>query len=235
MTIEGPGTLVVPIVAPVAPVAVTPPAPAAPAVTPPAPAAVAPPETADPAWLTQRLARERAKGESAALTAAGFTSPADAKAAAVAAKAALDATKSAETRAAELQQTVASEKARADSLTAVATEHAARMMFGLTPEQQAAVRAVAGEDPARQLQTIGALSPTWVKPAAPVVAAPVVAAPVTPAAPAPAVSTAPAGGAPNGTLPAPSDLRGSYESARSSNPFAAARFGLANATVYTPK
>jgi hypothetical protein len=185
------------------------------------------PETADPKWLTQRLDRERAKGAATALAAAGFANEAEAKAAAVSAKAAIDANKSAETRAAELAGLHSSEKARADSLQAIATEHAARMMVGLTPEQQAAVHAVAGDDPAKQLQTIGALAPTWVKPAAPVAPAPVV--------PAPAVTTAPAGGAPSGVLPAPTDARGIYEATRSKNPFAAAILGVANPQVYTPK
>jgi hypothetical protein len=214
------------VVAPVAPpVAVAPPPVAT--VTPPAPVvpATTPADQADPAWLTSRLARERAKGASTALAAAGFASEADAKAAAEAAKTLADSKKTAETRAIELSQTAASEKARADGLFAIATEHAARMMFGLTPEQQAAVHAVAGDDPAQQLRTIGALSPTWAKPAP---AAPV----TTPAAP---VTTAPAGGAPSGTLPAPTDARGVYEATRSQNPFAAAMLGAANPKVYTPK
>ena len=194
-------------------------APAAPAPgTPPAPAPGTEP-TVDPNWLKPRLERER----KAALRAAGFESEADAKAAADAQRAAADAKKTAEQRATELTSQAASEKARADGLLAVATEHAARMMVGLTAEQQAAVKAIAGDDPAKQLSAIGALTPTWAKQS-----------PTTTTTEKPA-TTAPAATAPNGTTPAPTDPRGVYESQRSQNPFAAASFGMANPQVYTPK
>ena len=221
MTIAGPGTPEVPVTPVAAPVAPVTPAPTAP-VTPPAAVAPAPAEgAADPAWLKSRLDRERAKGASTALAAAGFANEAEAKAAADAAKAAADSKKTAEQRATELTGQHAAEKARADSLQAIATEHAARMMIGLTPEQQAAVKAVAGEDPARQLQTIGALAPTWSTKAAPVVD--------------PKITTAPSGGAPSGTIPAPTDVRGVYEATRAQNPFAAAYYGESNPQAYQPR
>jgi hypothetical protein len=206
----------------VIPPVATPPTPAAtpPAVTPPTPPPVEP--TADPQWLTSRLARERAKGASTALAAAGFATEADAKAAADAAKAAADSKKTAEQKAAELAGQHAAEKARADSLLAIATEHAARMMVGLTPEQQAAVKGIAGDDPGKQLQTIHALAPTWAKGAVPVVTDP-------------KITTAPSGGAPTGVVPPPTDARGTYEALRKQNPVAAAQFGAAHPQVYTPK
>jgi hypothetical protein len=202
-----------------APTPVQPPPPAA--VAPTAPAApVAPTPEVDPQWLPKRLERERA----AALKAAGFDSPEAARAAADAIKAKADADKSAEQRANEAAALAASEKARADSLLAVTKEHAARMMVGLTPEQKAAVDALAGDDPAKQLQAITTLAPTWAKNAPPA-----------PPAPQPGATTAPPAGAPNGNTPPPSDERGQYESARSSNPFAAASFGLSHPKIYDQK
>ena len=95
------------------------------------------------------------------------------------------------------------------------------MMAGLTAEQQSAVKTVAGDDPAKQLQTIGVLAPTW--------------AAAAPAGAAPGATTAPPAGAPNGTTPPPADARGQYESVRAQNPFAAATFGAANPGVYEPR
>lgn len=196
-------------------------------VTPPAPVPVTPPTddkapAQDPSWLKSRLERERTKGAKEALASAGFADEAAAKQAAADAKAAAESKKSAEQKAIEASKAAESEKARADSLLAIATEHAARMMVGLTAEQQGAVKAIAGEDPARQLATIGALAPTWAKSTAP----PTTEKPAT---------TAPPATAPSGVTPAPTDARAVYESTRAQNPFAAATFGVANPQVYTPK
>ncbi len=224
-----------------APAAGTPTGPAGGAATPPAtPALTAEQQAAvlagavkaapdpDANWLKPRLERERKAGAKDVLKEAGFESIEEAKAAAAAAKAAADANKTAAQKASELAIQVASEKARADSLAAIATEHAARMMVGLTAEQQAAVKALAGDDPAKQLATIGALAPTWAKDAK------AGGAGGAGGTAEPGATTAPSGGAPSGATPAPTSARAVYEQQRAQNPFAAAQFGAANPQVYTP-
>lgn len=213
-----PATLVVPVIAPVAPVPAPIAAPAVP-VTPPADGAV------DPAWLKGRLDRERAKGANEALSAAGFATTDEAKAAGAAAKAAADANKTAEQRATEANALATTEKQRADTALAAVKEHAARQIGALTAEQQAAVKAVAGDDSVMQLRTIDALRPTWPTPATPAAGGETVVAP----------TTAPSGGAPNGSAPAPANARTQYEALRASNPFEAAAFAQTHPEVYEPK
>ena len=219
-----------------APAAVVQP-PAAP-VAAPAPAAAATqeptPPAQDPNWIKPRLERERSVGERKLLERLGFANEADAKAAAAAAKAAAEANKSAEQKALEASQAAAAEKARADAQHAVLSEHAARQMVGLTPEQQTAVKAVAGDDPVKQLQTIGALQPTWSLAAASAAAAATAAAQAAASAARP-TTTAPPADAPNGGAPPAPSARATYDALRSSNPFAAARHGSAHPEVYTPK
>ena len=198
----------VPVVAP----AVTPPAP----VVPPAPASAT-----DPAWLPGRIEQAKRSAEADLLKSIGFETPEAAKAAGAAAKAAADANKSAETRATEATAAVAVEKARADKLAAITTEHAARQMVGLTEPQRAAVKAIAGEDAAEQLRAIGALTPTWAAAGAPVV-------------PTAAPTTVPATGAPSGTLPVPQTAAAQYEALAKVNPFAAASFGASHPDAYKP-
>jgi hypothetical protein len=94
------------------------------------------------------------------------------------------------------------------------------MLGVLTAEQQAAVKAIAGEDPAKQLQAITALGPTWSS---------------TPAPAAPA-NTAPPPGPPGAEPHSPPDHRAVYESERAKNPFAAAAYGLRNSSeVFKPR
>jgi hypothetical protein len=199
-------------------------APVTPAAVPPAaaPSAPAGDPTAEPSWLKERLTREREKGARDALSSAGFASEADAKAAATAAKAAADANKSAETRAAELAANVTTEKARADGLLAIAADHAARVLGALTPDQQAAVKRIAGDDPAQQLKTVDALAPTW---AAAPIAAPVAAPVAKPPLPPPA-STSAAGGAPAPATGAAPNHKAVLAELEKTNPIAAASYAL---------
>lgn len=187
----------------------------------------------DPQWLTKRLAQERAKGEAAALKAAGFQTPDEAKAAAAAAKTAADASKTAEQRALEAEQRATTLAAENERQKAAVTEYAARMLVGLTAEQQAVVKDLAGDDPAKQVQTITKLAPTWAaQTAATTTTTPTATAPAAGTRPA---TTAPAAGAPSGATPAPADARSTYESMRTTNPFAAAQYGDRNPKVYDPK
>jgi hypothetical protein len=74
------------------------------------------------------------------------------------------------------QQKLEEKAAEAVKLKDQLAGYAEGQMKGLTPEQQAAVKAAAGDEPGRQLQVIEALRPTW--------AAPPAAPPADPAAPA---------------------------------------------------
>jgi hypothetical protein len=99
----------------------------------------------------------------------------------------------------------------------VAVAHAAK---GITPEQKAAVDAIAGNDQALWLRTYGALAPTWGKPAVVVPVAPVVTA--TPILP---TSTAPLAPAPlsDSHATSPANHAEVYASLKS-NPFEAAAY-----------
>jgi len=95
----------------------------------------------------------------------------------------------------------------------------------LTPAQLAAVKALAGDDKGRALETIEALRPTWAS--APVVdAAPQAPAPAAPPAPA---ETAPGRTAPPSPAPQSSiDPAAEYARLKTINPFAAAQYLSAN-------
>jgi hypothetical protein len=193
------------------------PAPTPEPTTAPAPVAATP--EPDAKWLNERLQRAQESARKAVLTELGIDDPTAAKAALDAAKAAAEANKSAEQRAAELSAKLTSTQSEAQRLTAIAQEHAARMMAVLTTEQQAAVKAVAGDDPSLQLKAIGALGPTWAAQQ-----------PVQPA------NTAPPADAPPATATtSPPDHRTIYTTTRATNPFAAAAYGLSNPGVYETK
>lgn len=188
----------------------------------------------DPVWLKSRLDREHEKATRDLLAKTGFATVEEAAVASKLAREHAQASMTADEKAKAAETALSNEKARADQALAFATEHAARMMIGLTPEQQEAVRAIAGDDPVRQGRTILQLAPTWAKAEAAqiVAAAGTVVAPVVPII---APTTAPANAAPNGTVPTPGDPRQQYEAARKTNPFEAAAFGQANPSIFVPK
>lgn len=210
------------------------PAPAAPPTTPASPPAPpAPPapqvDPNKPPWLDDRLARAEKSARDALLADLGVTDQAAAKAAIAAAKAAADASKTAEQRAADATAEAAQQRREAERLLAITTEHASRMMFVLTAEQQKAVKDIAGDDPAAQLRAIGVLGPTWAKDAAATAA-------TAPAAPVAPVTTGPGANAPAGAAPgSPPDHRAVYTTMRETNPFAAAAYGLSNPAAYDRK
>lgn len=200
---------------------VTPATPAA------APAATPSPDVepqSPPGWLKARLERERLAG----LKAAGFDSEESAKAAADALKQKAEAEKTADQKAGEYKAKLDAEQAEKAKLEATVAEHAGRMLLGLTPEQQAAVKAIAGDDAGAQLRAIGALQPTWAK------ARDAEAAAKPAPAPAPA-TTSPAPTAPNGTTTSPPDHRAVYAEMRSKNPFAAAQYAQQHPEAYVSK
>src|SRR6185295_12261991 len=172
----------------------------------PAPAPVPTPEAEQP-WLKARLEQAERSTERKVLERLGVTDFDAASKAIAAAKAIEEANKSAEQRAAELAASLQTTQQTASQQAAILTEHASRMLAVLTAEQQAAVKAVAGEDAAKQLQAIGALAPTW-----------------NAAVPAQTLNTAPGRNLPAQGDQSPPDHKATYQSLRSQNPFAAAAY-----------
>lgn len=191
--------------------------PPAPAVAPPAPA----PEPADnnnPKWLSERLARH----EQHILKELGFATKEEAAAAKKAADEIAQAKKTQEERLAEANTSLAAERARIAEYEKTITARAAREMSTLSAERQAAVKALAGDDAAKQLNVIDALSATWG-------VAPVVPAPVAPPA-----NTAPsAGGPPPPPANPQPNVLATYEALRESNPVKAASYYLQNQAAIT--
>lgn len=189
-----------------------------PPANPPVPAPSPSPENQEPAWLKPRLEQAERAAERKVLERLGVTDVDTATKAIATAKAAEEANKTAEQRAAELQAQLTATKSEAERLAATAKDQATQMMAVLSPEQQVAVKAIAGEDPARQLSTISALAQTWAK-----------------QEPAKPVSTMPVGGPPSDPT-SPPDHRSQYASLRSTgNPFEAAAYALAHPEVFEPR
>ncbi len=208
------------------------PAPASPPAAAPAPApapATPPAPEQEPGWIKERLERAKGAAEKALLDQLGVTDPAAAKAAIEAARAAEEANKTAEQRAADAAAKLTQTEADRNRLNTVATEHAGRMMGVLTEEQQNAVKAIAGDDPAAQLNAIGVLGPTWAKQADAAAAAAAEATRVAAAA----AGTAPAAPQPGGGAPgSPPDTTATYTAMKAKNPFAAAAYGAQHSEVY---
>lgn len=225
----------VPAQSPALPAASPPPAPPAAAVQQPVQTATTPaqqpaqsvPEV-DPQWMATRLERAKSAERAALLKELGVDDPELAKAAIAAAKAAEDAKKTAEQRAAELSEKLKGTQTEAEKHAALIREHAGRMLMALTPEQQKIITDFAGDNPAEQLRAVHHFAPTWNKPEpSPPAAAP---------PPAPPANTSPPPNAPPGNAPgSPPDVRTVYLTQRQTNPFAAAAYGLSNPQVYENK
>lgn len=188
---------------------------AAPIVEAPKSAPAASKEEGDPAWVAGRLERERAK----IFKDLGIDNPDDAKKAIAEQRARVEAAKTTEQKNAELLAQLTAKDADVASYRVTLGEMTARMMVALTDEQKAAVVKLAGDDPAKQLATINALTPTWTAKTAADAAA-VKAAPA---------STAPGKIAPDGSTAVPSNHRQNYEALQKTNPFEAAAYGLRHA------
>lgn len=198
----------------------------APAATPtPTPAAITTQE--DRAWLNERLAQAKSSERDKIFRDLGVPDM-------TAAKAKIDAAAKAD----EAARALNAANAEKERLSSAVREYAGRMMMGLTDAQKAAVTKIAGEDPAKQVETIVALSETWAreKPAATAEPAAAPAATPAPAPAAPPATTAITSPAPGSGTPAPSDPRSTFKNLQSSNPFAAAQYGLRHEVeVFTPK
>jgi hypothetical protein len=177
----------------------------------------------NPPWLKGRLEG----AQKAALEGLGVTDPAKAKELLAAAAKAEEDAKTAAQKLGETSTALSSAKAELARQQAVTAEHAARMMIGLTAEQQAAVKAIAGEDAATQLRTITALTPTWAAAGTPAGGALPPAPPKAPATP--PGGTAPPAAPPPGDPSSPPDHAAIHAELLKTNPFAAAQYGLAHA------
>lgn len=194
----------------------------------PAPAAAAT-EPAEPTWLPARLTRAEEAARTKLLTELGIDDPAKAKAFIDAGRAAENEKKTLAEKLAEQATALTTTKAQADKYSSIIALQATAQMGSLTVEQQAAVKAIAGDDPAEQLRTVIALAPTWAASAAK--AAPV----TTPAAPvAPPASTTPAPSAPaaSGSTTSPPDHKAVHQQLLTTNPFAAAEYAARNPSVF---
>lgn len=205
-------------------------APVAPAVpqTPPAPVVTV--DALPPEALSARLEQAKRSERAALLAELGITSPDEAKAAIAAHKAASEAAKSDAEKLAALNLRVT---AQAEALTVAVSQAASK----ITPEQKAAVDAIAGQDPVIWLRTYAALTPTWGVAPAPVV--PTTPAITTPAAPPDApilASTAPPASAPAPTIQTSQpDHVAIYTRLKATNKFAAAQYLNRHGSACYPK
>jgi len=192
-------------------------APLAPPAAPPPPAAKAESEE-KPAWLDERLARARDAAKKEAWKELGFESPEDAKKAGEERVAAREVKKTESQKRADAETALAAEQAKTKQMAEALSVLAKGQMAALNDVQKAAVAGIAGDDPAKQINAIEALRPTWGGAAAP-------AAPAT-------QDTAPGRTAPkDGGAAPPADPKAVYESLKASNPIVAARYALENGLI----
>lgn len=170
----------------------------------------APASEGKPPWLDARLDQAR----QSLLKELGFESVEAGKKAATDLHAKLEAEKSDAQKRGELEASLKQERDRSQAMSATLGAYAKGQLSTLTEAQRNAVTAVAGEDPAKQLQTIEALRPTWATTSAPA---------------APPKDTAPAPAAPkDGNVSAPPDQQAQHDELKKTNPVLAARFAMAN-------
>lgn len=175
--------------------------------------------TADlpPEALAKRLEQAEHAAQTKLLKSLGITDVEEARTALAAHAAQKDAAKTIEQKLAALELQA---KASAEALS-LAVEQTAKK---ITPEQKAAIDALAGEDKASWMKLYAAMSPTW---AAPAPAATTTTTTALATSPAP---TVPASSAPTAPAPAPTgktsppDHAARYKQLQNTNPFAAAAY-----------
>jgi hypothetical protein len=167
----------------------------------------------DHAWVAERLEREQRK----LLKELGVENLDEAKAFMKEIKTRKEADKSHELKAQELATQLASSKEHGEKLASSLKTFASAKMASLSPEQQAAVKAIAKNDPAAQLETIEALAPTWVAP---------VEAPKEAVVKPPVANTSSSKDMPAGAVTSPTNRKAEYERMKETNPIYAGRFLL---------
>jgi len=170
----------------------------------------------DQEWVTERLERQERK----LLKDLGAENMEEAKAAFAAIKARKEADKSFELKATELAEKLAKTTASNEQLNASLKTFASAKMSSLTAEQQAAVKAIAKNDPAAQLETIEALAPTWVQQSATSTPA------VKPVVKTVVANTSSSTPAPAAVTSGPVDKKAEFDRLNAMNPIAAGRFLL---------
>jgi hypothetical protein len=198
-------------------------APAAPQNSPSQPAGVSmPTET-----FNARIAQAQAAGELAVAKQLGFESVDAMKASVAAGKAAIEANKTEAQRQADELAALRAASTSAAALAKDVATYADAELARLTPEQVAAVKAIAGDDKGRTLSTIATLRPTW--------GAGVLSQTQTSGSPGTTVQThpiaQPASTTTNGAPPPAGaagvvDHKATYESMQQTNPFEASRYLL---------
>lgn len=215
----------------------SPPAPAAqPPATPPAPAAT--PAAVPPAGtltltseqLKERLDRAREGATKDTLTAMGVENIEDGKTGLAEAKKIREAAMTETERLRTQNEELAPKAQRTAQLEKVIADRVAVELAGLTEMQRVAVKASAGDDPARQLQIIDALKPTWATQAAAPAAPPPATAP-TPPKPNPGNTTPETPSPPTGEQGTAPDHLAQYELLESKNPMKAAQYRLQNSAA----
>lgn len=200
----------------VVPPASTPAAPPAAVVLPPAPAPI---EDHNPPWLKGRLDQAKAS----ALAELGITDPAKAKEALAAAAKAEEEAKSQGQKLGETAKLLEAERARSAEASAIVAQQVGEQMAALTPEQQAAIRALAPDtDPIAQLKQLRLAAAFRTAPA-PVTTTTTTPPAVAPGAPPPA-TTAPPAAAPPAAPGSPPDHKAEYQRLKATNPVKAAAY-----------
>lgn len=200
--------------------------PAQPAATPPtatpqpqAPAAGQPAvqqQPVDPNWLNGRIAQAKKSAESDLFKKLGVKDEAELASRLGDAKKLEDEKKSdLEKRDGKIKE-LEPKAARAEQLEKTVAARAERELADLTEEQRAAVKSLAGEDPAKVLETIDALKPTWKAQAS--------AAGAQQPKPAPASTTGAAPPPTPATPPAPVDHLAVYDDLKTKNPMMASHY-----------
>lgn len=158
-----------------APPNLAPPANAAPANAAPAAQPAAKPkyevdyDPNNPPWLNERLERERKNAakeaesnvRKALLAELGVDDPEVVKKLATEEKKRAEAQKSLEQKVAEREQKLAEQDAKLKRYQEATSALASEQLAALSEDRKAAVLKLAGDDPARQIETIAALRPTW--------------------------------------------------------------------------
>ena len=181
-----------------------------------------PPQPGDPSFMAGRLDREvRAR-----LKELGIKVPKTATREEMMsiAKGKIDGTKTERKEFKDRVATLEAEVAKSVTAIAVMKVHAEAAMTDLDDKHRAAVKAVAGDDPVKILETIALLKMSGATKAP----APVPAAVVAPPA-APPANTIPSGTAPDATNPSNEDVKATYARMKASNdPLGAAQYALTN-------
>ncbi len=173
-----------------------------------------------PPWMARRLERERTN----LLRDLGVEKTDDARAAIAAHRAKIEADKTELQRLTEERDRLLVSTSELATYRAAVAAQATSELATLTPERRAVVMQLAGENPAKQLEALTALRPTWITPPPVVAATTTAAAVVQPPPLPPPANTAPLAGSPPPNPPPHTDHLSIFEALDKTNPFRAADY-----------